>query len=86
MSRDEAVLNDFSCDQQMVLLTGPNMGGKSTVLRAVCSTAVLANCGMMVQYSLYTVLYSLLSLGAAGAVCAGECASIRCVYAEGSGE
>jgi DNA mismatch repair ATPase MutS len=24
------------------------MGGKSTVLRSVCSTAVLANCGMMV--------------------------------------
>ena len=29
----------------MLLLTGPNMGGKSTLLRAACLAAVLAQCG-----------------------------------------
>ena len=30
-----------------VLLTGPNMGGKSTLLRAACLAVLLAQCGAM---------------------------------------
>ncbi|KAK9829858.1 hypothetical protein WJX72_008283 [[Myrmecia] bisecta] len=39
------VRNSFTMDN-MYLLTGPNMAGKSTVLRSVCSVALLAGCGL----------------------------------------
>ena len=32
----------------LVLLTGANMAGKSTVLRTACAAALLANCGLRV--------------------------------------
>lgn len=38
-----------------VLLTGPNMGGKSTLLRAACVSVVLAQCGAMVPCSAMTL-------------------------------
>ena len=41
----EAVPNDVDLTGQW-LLTGPNMAGKSTVLRAVTAAALLANCGL----------------------------------------
>lgn len=41
------VSNDFACDG-MLLLTGPNMAGKSTVARAAGAAALLANCGLHV--------------------------------------
>ena len=41
------VLNSFDMDG-LVLLTGPNMAGKSTVIRSVCAAALLANCGLSV--------------------------------------
>ena len=30
----------------MALLTGPNMAGKSTILRSVCAVALLGACGL----------------------------------------
>eukprot|EP01052_Picozoa_sp_SAG31_P028904 SAG31_NODE_2830_length_5027_cov_3.418425_8_plen_430_part_00 len=45
LGSDEAVPNDVFLDGQW-LLTGPNMSGKSTVLRAVTAAALLANCGV----------------------------------------
>jgi hypothetical protein len=41
------VSNTFDCDG-MLLLTGPNMAGKSTILRAAGAAALLANCGLHV--------------------------------------
>ena len=40
-----AVPNDLSLDG-LVLLTGPNMAGKSTVLRSAAALALLAACGL----------------------------------------
>ena len=47
MSRDAAVSNDVRVDG-VTLLTGPNMAGKSTILRAVAASALLASCGLHV--------------------------------------
>lgn len=43
----ETVPNTFDIDG-LVLLTGPNMAGKSTVLRSVAALALLAQCGLHV--------------------------------------
>ena len=42
-----AVPNSFTCDG-LFLLTGPNMAGKSTIMRAAGACALLANCGLYV--------------------------------------
>lgn len=34
--------------QSLVLLTGPNGGGKSSLLRSICASALLGICGFMV--------------------------------------
>jgi hypothetical protein len=49
MDRTDAgtVSNLFECEG-MLLLTGPNMAGKSTVARAAGTAALLANCGLHV--------------------------------------
>ena len=48
MPRDgSAVPNDVTVSG-LILLTGPNMAGKSTVLRATASAALLSNCGLFV--------------------------------------
>lgn len=39
------------CVQGMFLLTGPNMAGKSTVLRSTAAVALLAACGLMAPAS-----------------------------------
>ncbi len=39
------VKNSVHMDK-IVLLTGPNMAGKSTVIRSMCAASLLANCGM----------------------------------------
>ncbi|KAL3679877.1 hypothetical protein R1sor_022833 [Riccia sorocarpa] len=46
-TREQAVLNTVEMSS-MFLLTGPNGGGKSSVLRSVCATSLLAICGLMV--------------------------------------
>lgn len=42
------VKNSINAMQGMYLLTGPNMAGKSTVLRSVAATCILASCGLCV--------------------------------------
>ena len=41
----ETVKNSVRMDK-LVLLTGPNMAGKSTVIRSICAASLLANCGL----------------------------------------
>ena len=45
--RNEAVKNDLVLDRT-ILLTGPNMAGKSTVLRSIAAVALLGACGLAV--------------------------------------
>lgn len=42
-----AVLNTVDM-QSLFLLTGPNGGGKSSLLRSICAAALLGICGFMV--------------------------------------
>ena len=44
---DEAVVSNDLEVSGMVVLTGPNGGGKSSLLRGVCVAALLATCGLM---------------------------------------
>jgi len=50
--QDEFTPNDVDLgsrsDDQIILLTGPNMGGKSTILRQVCLIAIIAQIGCYV--------------------------------------
>jgi MutS domain V len=48
MAADAAVSNDVQLKDEMVVLSGPNMGGKSTFLRSLMAVALLANCGLPV--------------------------------------
>ncbi|KAG2499476.1 hypothetical protein HYH03_002423 [Edaphochlamys debaryana] len=49
MDRRDAVPNDLQLSGGcMALLTGPNMAGKSTVLRSIAAAALLATCGLAV--------------------------------------
>ena len=48
MPRHEAVANDVALGDEMVALSGPNMGGKSTFLRALTAAVLLVNCGLPV--------------------------------------
>jgi hypothetical protein len=45
--KEEAVKNDLVLERT-ILLTGPNMAGKSTVLRSIAAIALLAACGLAV--------------------------------------
>ncbi len=47
---DEFIANDarFSVTRRMLLVTGPNMGGKSTYMRSVALIVLLAHCGSFV--------------------------------------
>ena len=51
---EQFVPNDCVLDDQrrMIILTGPNMGGKSTFMRQVATIVVLAHCGSFVPASL----------------------------------
>ena len=50
MPQGEFVANDVRLDEQqrMLVLTGPNMAGKSTVMRQVALTTILAQMGSFV--------------------------------------
>lgn len=43
--------------QGMALLTGPNMAGKSTILRSVCAVALLGACGLYAPAAAATIPY-----------------------------
>jgi len=47
LDRNQAIGNDLDLEA-IVLLTGPNMAGKSTLLRSVCAVALLASAGLAV--------------------------------------
>lgn len=40
--------NDYVADKKVLVLTGPNMGGKSTLLRTICLNIILSQIGMKV--------------------------------------
>lgn len=49
----EFIPNDINLKKKVMLLTGPNMGGKSTILRTSCTLAVLAQVGCYVPADSY---------------------------------
>ncbi|KAG2573226.1 hypothetical protein PVAP13_7KG247600 [Panicum virgatum] len=50
VNQGNAILNDVHM-HSLFVLTGPNGGGKSSMLRSVCAAALLAICGLMVPSS-----------------------------------
>jgi DNA mismatch repair ATPase MutS len=46
-NQGNAILNDVNM-RSLFILTGPNGGGKSSMLRSVCAAALLGICGLMV--------------------------------------
>ena len=49
----DLIPNDIILDKKVMLLTGPNMGGKSTLLRTACLQVVLAQTGSYVPSESY---------------------------------
>lgn len=47
MSQGNAIPNDVKM-HSLFLLTGPNGGGKSSILRSICAASILGICGLMV--------------------------------------
>eukprot|EP00892_Ulva_mutabilis_P006486 jgi/Ulvmu1/4209/UM019_0188.1 len=45
-SKGNCVKNDVLLNDEMAVLSGPNMAGKSTFLRSLTAVALLANCGL----------------------------------------
>ena len=55
LANDAYVANDVVfTDKKCLVVTGPNMGGKSTLLRATCLAVVLAQIGCNVPAKSYT--------------------------------
>lgn len=50
LSSTTSVVTDLTIDG-MILLTAPNMAGKSTLIRSVLAVTLLANCGLLVPCS-----------------------------------
>lgn len=47
VAQGNAILNNIKM-RSLFLLTGPNGGGKSSILRSICAAALLGICGLMV--------------------------------------
>jgi DNA mismatch repair ATPase MutS len=47
------VPNDISFEKPIIILTGPNMGGKSTTLRTCCQLTILAQMGSYIPVKSY---------------------------------
>ena len=49
---------ELRANEKVLLLTGPNMGGKSTFLKQVCSYAILAQIGSFIPANSYaSIIY-----------------------------
>lgn len=48
LASNDLIPNNIVLDPKVMLLTGPNMGGKSTYLRTTCLLAILAQVGVFV--------------------------------------
>lgn len=48
LNSGDVIANDINLDSKVMLLTGPNMGGKSTLLRTTCLMVILAQMGCFV--------------------------------------
>lgn len=55
MGIETSVENDMHLDSQIVLVTGPNMGGKSTLIKSVAIMAVLSQAGCFVRAKKATI-------------------------------
>ncbi|KAJ2336890.1 DNA mismatch repair protein msh6, partial [Coemansia sp. RSA 2681] len=56
LGRQHGIANQDSDPASMILLTGPNMGGKSTLLRQLCLGVILAQLGCYVPAESATIL------------------------------
>lgn len=53
LNATDVIANDINLDKKIMLLTGPNMGGKSTLLRTTCLMVILAQTGFFVPANSY---------------------------------
>ena len=53
LNAPDVIANDIDLDRKIMLLTGPNMGGKSTLLRTTCIMVMLAQTGFFVPAESY---------------------------------
>lgn len=71
LGKGDFVPNDItiggSDHASFILLTGPNMGGKSTLLRQVCLTVILAQVKLL-NVVTYFIIYSLLFCWGGGGI------------------
>ncbi len=54
LGNSDFVANDISFKHPVIILTGPNMGGKSTILRTSCLLAIMAQMGCYVPCKSYS--------------------------------
>lgn len=53
LNASDIIANNINLDSKVMLLTGPNMGGKSTLLRTTCLLVILAQMGSYVPADKY---------------------------------
>ncbi len=54
LNAGDIIANDIDLNSKVMLLTGPNMGGKSTLLRTTCLMVILAQMGSYVPADRYS--------------------------------
>jgi len=53
LNSTELIPNNIELNSKIMLLTGPNMGGKSTLLRTTCLNVIMAQTGLYVPAEAY---------------------------------